>query len=908
MNHPKSLQAGARIDDYEIEATLWTTNSGFIYRAGALDKKRHVLIQEYLPPAFATRHWSGIHAMALEDLEDEFEQGLSRFLREARVLAQINDPYVCRVYEYTEANATAYMVLDYEPGRTLSEHLGARKKTPLTETELRELLVPLLKGLRVAHGSELLHRDIHPANIYLRDVGPPVLIGFGSPAVILRGDNEPHVDNRVAPGYTPVEQYQNDGEIGPWSDLYALGATLYRCLSGATPVDAPRRVTHIAQDKDDPLTPAMELGAGDYSAALLSAIDWMLEPMASDRPESASAVLGPLAEKPGASRQADPRVASARRKTRGKKGPTGNRAGKQTKNSYRDHSQRRAPAARSPAARSDTVPAAAAVAGGLHHPGQTTRPPGPRYWGLPALLVIAGLMLVAAFLLFGSGPSPRPDLASQAMEQSELPVPIPADAYPPPEIPDEVNFGHARDDERADEYRNLQREIEQTERALNAARVHLEQGRLVAPAGNNALESYRAVLALNPDHGDALRGIEAIQRELLESAESAFGENDIDKARRLLERAADIREETTAIAGLRQRLEAHVAEQQRQAAQARAEARQLAARIESLSARAEAAVRDERLTQPPQDNALAYYRQLLRLDPGNAAATQGLEQIGRRYLDRASDALANERLDEAGELLDTASGLLPDNDTIALLRRQLATRQALAASRDEGDEGTATESTELSAGETTEAADPAAITDPAPTADPIPATAPTATAAPAPALNPDLPAGGEVEEPEVLERLQRGVTAYYDGDYAAAFRLLNSLAERGQPRAKFRVAMMYYHGRGLDPDPQLARNLIREALPGIQERAEQGVAWAQADIAALYADGIVLAEDNGEAIRLYTQAAEQGYAGAQTNLGVMYANGEGVPPSREKAIAWLRRAAAQGDHIARNNLKALGAQ
>jgi serine/threonine protein kinase len=295
MNQPKSLQSGTGIDDYEIKETLWTTSSGFIYRATDLDRERDVLIQEYLPAALATRHWSGIHAMALEGLAEEFDQGLTRFLREARILAQIHDPYVCRVYEYTEANATAYMVLDYEPGQTLQAHLATRT-SPLDEGEIRKLLVPLLKGLRVAHASELLHRDIHPANIYLREVGPPVLIGFGSPEITVHEGGDPHVENRVAPGYTPVEQYQSDGEVGPWTDLYALSATMYRCLSGMAPVDAARRVTEIAQGKEDPLVPATELGVSDYSSGLLGAIDWMLEPMVADRPDSAGAVLGPLTE------------------------------------------------------------------------------------------------------------------------------------------------------------------------------------------------------------------------------------------------------------------------------------------------------------------------------------------------------------------------------------------------------------------------------------------------------------------------------------------------------------------------------------------------------------------------------------------------------------------------------------
>jgi TPR repeat protein len=120
--------------------------------------------------------------------------------------------------------------------------------------------------------------------------------------------------------------------------------------------------------------------------------------------------------------------------------------------------------------------------------------------------------------------------------------------------------------------------------------------------------------------------------------------------------------------------------------------------------------------------------------------------------------------------------------------------------------------------------------------------------------------------------------------------------------------MMYYHGRGVEQDVNHAENLIREALPGIRAQVAEGAAWAQADLGSLYADGIVLAENDEEAVRLYRLAAEQGYAGAQTNLGVMYANGEGVLRNREDAVLWLQRAAAQGDRIAQKNLQALGVQ
>lgn len=880
MNQPKSLQSGTRIDDYEIKETLWTTNSGFTYRARDLDRDRDVLIQEFLPAALATRHWSGIHAMPLEGLADDFDQGLTRFLREARILAQINDPYVCRVYEYTEANATAYMVLDYEPGQTLKDHLAARQG-PLDDGEIRKLLVPLLKGLRIAHAADLLHRDIHPANIYLRDVGPPVLIGFGSPVATAHDDDQ-HIEHRVAPGYSPVEQYQSHGVIGPWSDLYALGATMYRCLSGAAPVDAARRITEIAQDKEDPLVPATELGVSDYSSGLLGAIDWMMEPMAGDRPDSAGAVLGPLTEERSPQQPpppADRHAAAGGPQPGNQPAPRASGDAPKTRTeTYRDHSKRGTPVQRAPRPVEDQPGTSTPVT-----PVYRTSRPGSRRatgWGWPALVILAGVSLIVLFLFYRPSPSQNAAVsdAPPGMDIQE-PDPVAGDAYPLPDLPRKVNFGREQDDQRADAFRDLDQRTGQIEQMLAAAEENMNEGRLISPAGDNALAGYRAVLALDPDQTDARLGIAAIQTELVKSAETAFADEDIETAEQLLDQAGEIREESDRARALREEIQQHRAEQERQqqlareAEQRREEARQRAEQeqqeqLQALVDQAEAAFEAGRLTQPPGENALALYRRALRLDPEHPDALQGVARVGRRYIDQASDAIANDELARAEGLLSTAAAILPDNESILLLRNQLDTRQAaMAEQRREQQRLAALAEREAPAPEPMEEIPPRAA-------------------------SPDL---------------DDGVEAYYAGDYDIAYRLLNPLAD-DHPRAKFRIAMMYHHGRGVEQDINVARTLIREALPKIREQADEGAAWAQADLASLYADGIVVAENDAEAVRLYRLAADQGYAGAQTNLGVMYANGEGVLRSRDDAIVWLQRAADQGDRIAQKNLRALGVQ
>ncbi|HSH42243.1 MAG TPA: protein kinase [Arenicellales bacterium] len=875
MNLPKSLQSGTRIDDYEIRETLWTTNAGFIYRAADADRERDVMIQEFLPASLAARHWSGIHAMPLDGLDDEFDQGLTRFLREARILAQIHDPYVCRVYEYTEANATAYMVLDYEPGQTLKDHLASRQ-TPLDESEIRKLLMPLLKGLRVAHAAGLLHRDIHPANIYLRDVGPPVLIGFGSPVTPPRGEGDQFIEHRLAPGYSPAEQYQSDGELGPWSDLYALGATMYRCLSGAAPVDAAHRVMDIAQNREDPLVPATELGVGDYSSGLLGAIDWMMEPMAADRPETAGAVLGPLTEERSARRDAPAPAKEPAAPPATSTAPAA-RAGKD-QGKGREQGKSGMPLHRAPL-RAEGPPTSTPPAAGRRRKSPKNRT---MHWGLPALLVLTGLALVAFFVLREPPGTQRAGVSGVTASVDSQPA---ADRDvlddPPPELPEKVNFGRQEDDARAARYRDLERQTEQISELLVQAQEHMNAGRLVSPAGNNALESYRAVLAVDPGHTDAQLGIRAIQAGLLDAAETAFSEEkDIESATSLLDQVAEIGDTNQRAESLRAEIKQYLADKAeqerlaREAEQRREEERRQAEQqrqeeLRTLVARADAALEAGQLTQPPGDNALAYYRRALELEPDHAGATQGIERIGRHYLDRASEAIARDELERAEGLLSTAAAVLPNNDSVPLLEKQLETRRAVAEQERRRQAELERQRTQARAQQETAAA-----------------------------TSPAAPEDG----------LEDGIAAYYAGDYDIAFRLLEPLSEAGQARAKFRVAMMYYHGRGVAQDINLAETLIREALPRIREEVEAGAAWAQADLGSLYADGIVVAENDKEAVRLYRLAAEQGYAGAQTNLGVMYANGEGVYRNREDAIAWLRRAAEQGDRIAQKNLQALGIQ
>jgi serine/threonine protein kinase len=186
------------------------------------------------------------------------------------------------VLNFFRANETVYLVMRYERGRPLQLHIQSRLGMP-DEVWVRSTFAELLNGLREVHRNKLLHLDIKPANVFLRTDGSPLLIDFGAARQTLTGEVE-----KLAPTYTPgfaaPEQYARKGELGPWTDIYSIGATLYACLAGAAPQPAHLRL------KKDELVPARKRWADQYSRVLLDIIDWCLRLDHLERPQSVLAL------------------------------------------------------------------------------------------------------------------------------------------------------------------------------------------------------------------------------------------------------------------------------------------------------------------------------------------------------------------------------------------------------------------------------------------------------------------------------------------------------------------------------------------------------------------------------------------------------------------------------------------
>jgi hypothetical protein len=279
VNQP--LPEGYQLENYRIASVLSCGGFSIVYLAYD-ENDQPVAIKEYLPSQLALRK----EGDALPSISDEnlatFRYGMRCFFEEGRSLARLSHPNVVRVLNFFRANETVYLVMRYERGRTLQEHIHARRGT-IKERFIRQVFTQLLTGLREVHSNKLLHLDIKPANIYIRNDSTPVLIDFGAARQTLVQEGQ-RLNPMYTPGFAPPEQYKNRELLGPWSDCYAIGASIFACLANAAPQAANDRVVK------DRYVSAAKLWDGKYSRQLLETIDWCLELDHMMRPQSVFAL------------------------------------------------------------------------------------------------------------------------------------------------------------------------------------------------------------------------------------------------------------------------------------------------------------------------------------------------------------------------------------------------------------------------------------------------------------------------------------------------------------------------------------------------------------------------------------------------------------------------------------------
>ena len=282
-----SLVPGTVLGEFELIRVLGVGGFGIVYLALDRVLLRQVAIKEYLPAALASRGVSDQISLRTESNASRFASGLESFVNEARLLASFDHPSLVKVHRFWKANGTAYMAMPYYPGQTLKEARRGMGMAP-DEAWLRRVIDPLLDALEALHAQGVYHRDIAPDNILLPPDAEPVLLDFGSARRVI-GDQTQALTAILKPNFAPVEQYADEAGMrqGPYTDLYALGATVHFMLTGRTPMPAVMRAVRDTM----PLLAGSEAKAfPGVSHTFLRAIDWALALSSTERPQNVAAL------------------------------------------------------------------------------------------------------------------------------------------------------------------------------------------------------------------------------------------------------------------------------------------------------------------------------------------------------------------------------------------------------------------------------------------------------------------------------------------------------------------------------------------------------------------------------------------------------------------------------------------
>jgi serine/threonine protein kinase len=283
---PSPLPPGSLIGGYQVVRKVAAGGFGVVYLATDNDGQQ-VAIKEYLPASLTTREPGELIPQVAPEKLSLYRLGLKSFFEEGRSLAQISHPSVVSVMNFFRENDTVYMVMNYLEGASLQDFiLTARDlKQPkvFRESTIRSLFEEILRGLRIVHQHKMLHLDIKPANIFITDDNKAVLIDFGAAREVLSKEGN-FIRPMYTPGFAAPEMYRRDSTMGPWTDIYAIGACIFACMQGYPPNEAPQRVS------TDPMAAAWKRLQGVYSDNLIEVVQWCmaLDPLA--RPQSVFAL------------------------------------------------------------------------------------------------------------------------------------------------------------------------------------------------------------------------------------------------------------------------------------------------------------------------------------------------------------------------------------------------------------------------------------------------------------------------------------------------------------------------------------------------------------------------------------------------------------------------------------------
>jgi tRNA A-37 threonylcarbamoyl transferase component Bud32 len=278
------LPAGVVVENYLMQNVIAGGGFSIVYKAIDLATKRAVVIKEYMPKRWCQREDNQRIVAPGEKNQARFNRGRKMFVQEARVLATLKHPNIVDVLSFFQAHGSAYMVMNFEQGKSLGKYIRT-SETGLNERMMMSIFPELLGGLEAVHRNGYLHLDLKPGNVLIRPGGSPVLLDFG--AIQSFHAHEP-IARVITAGFAPPEQYHRGEALGPWTDIYAIGATMRTCIEVKVPPPAPERLQR------DRLVPLALTHKKSYSKELLEAIDGSMELNPRDRPQTVIELLKSL--------------------------------------------------------------------------------------------------------------------------------------------------------------------------------------------------------------------------------------------------------------------------------------------------------------------------------------------------------------------------------------------------------------------------------------------------------------------------------------------------------------------------------------------------------------------------------------------------------------------------------------
>lgn len=623
--HRNSLQPGYELHWYHIIKILGQGGFGITYLAHDTNLDQQVAIKEYLPTDLAVRENNvSVHPVS-EDHSESYQWGLERFISEARTLAKFKHPNIVRVLSVFTENNTAYMVMEYEHGEPMDALLKNRKT--IEEEKLRSILMPMLDGLEAVHKTGFIHRDIKPANIYIRTDGSPVLLDFGSARQSL-GLQTHTLTTMVSPGYAPFEQYTSkSNKQGPWTDIYGLGATMYRAATGIGPTDAMDRSEALLHTNKDVYIPASEIAQDNYTGAFLAAIDHALMFKTDERPQSIDEWRKEL--------------------------DTGIVASKLPPGSDLSNG----PEAETIAINQADVEELSPVDKEENDKGKKNKEP--RLW-LGRLIKWTAILFVILLLLVIFADKDKQESFVEPESTSNLPG---DSAVGGPEESLEEPFAGDEPSDMSEDIPVNQPESQIISDLLKAARSNIKDLKLTSPSGNNAYEKYQTVLNLDPENTEALNGLDRIVDEYIHLMDHALGKHDIPGARNYLHKGAHVNPDHDGLDDAEKRLNAAAEAREHELREQALMEQEVIQRQQDQDKQDQQQIiqEEEPLVSNSDKQKLQQLKRMLRANPGDKRARKELRKIAEEYQDKIKMALEDKDFDLAEGYVHEIMDLTPEN-------------------------------------------------------------------------------------------------------------------------------------------------------------------------------------------------------------------------------------------------------